>query len=154
MQTWRPDGTRQERTGWRDARVSARHREWGFHCPAVDLDFLVAEYNVGKPVALIEYKHFQARMPMLEHPTYRALTDLSDNYSDGSLPFIVAFYWPGIWAFRAHPVNGVAKAHFVEGEMLTEREFVTRLYRLRRLRLTRTIHDKLNDLLPTSEAAE
>lgn len=154
MQNWSPDGTRQERTGWRDGAISARHREWGFNCPAVDLDFLVAEYNVGKPVALIEYKHFLARTPVLEHATYRALTDLSDNYLEGSLPFLVAFYWPDIWAFRCLPVNGTAKAHFTDGEVLTEREFVTRLYRLRRLRLTRELEGKLNDILPAMEAAE
>lgn len=153
MQNWSPDGTRHERTGWRDAAVSARHREWGFNCPAVDLDFLVAEYNVGKPVGLIEYKHYLAREPNILHPTYRALTDLSDNYLNGSLPFLIAFYWPDIWAFRCLPVNGTAKAHFAENEILTERQFVTRLYRLRRLRLARELEDKLNDLLPPSEAA-
>lgn len=37
-----------ERTGWRDENLSRRHREWGFHCPAVDLGFLLIEYDTGE----------------------------------------------------------------------------------------------------------
>lgn len=144
---------RPERTHWRDQRISLRHRDWGYNCPAVDLDFLVAEYNVGKPVALAEYKHFRARVPSLLHPTYRALTALADGYTDKPLPFFVAFYWPDIWAFKITPVNDVAKEHFANDERLSEYEFVRRLYRLRRLVLTQEIADKLNHQLPPSEAA-
>jgi hypothetical protein len=152
VQNWSPDGTRQERTGWRDAEISSRHRQWGFNCPAVDLDFLVAEYNVGKPVALIEYKHHHARQPVLDHPTYRALSDLADHYSPAPLPFLVAFYWPDVWAFRVVPVNETARFHFQRGQILTERSFVRELYRLRRLTLARELEGKLLDVLP-GEAA-
>lgn len=148
MQNWSPDGTRSERTGWRDESISRRHREWGFNCPAVDLDFLVAEYNIGKPVALIEYKHFRARQPVLKHATYRALADLADGYANSPLPFLIAFYWPDIWAFRVTPVNNVANQHFADGELLCERDFVARLYRLRRLTLTRHLEAFLNTALP------
>ena len=87
---------RAERTEWRDLDLSKRHRAWGFNCPAVDLDFLMVEYNLGKAVAIVEYKHFRARWPNLQHPTYRALADLADNYNGlaGGLPFFVVFYWP------------------------------------------------------------
>ena len=74
---------REERTGWRDARISARHRLWGFNCPSVDLDFLLVEYHLGKPVGLVEYKHYQAQEPNVIHPTYRALIDLADHYQPG-----------------------------------------------------------------------
>lgn len=144
---------RQERTHWRDQEISLRHREWGFNCPAVDLDFLVAEYNIGKPVALVEYKHFNAQAPNLLHPTYRALTDLADGYRNKPLPFLVAFYWPEIWAFRILPVNDVARGSFAETEELSEFEFVRRLYRLRRLVLAQQIADKLSRRLPPLEAA-
>lgn len=148
MQRWSGDGVRQERTGWRDESISNRHRAWGFNCPAVDLDFLVAEYNVGKPVALVEYKHHKARSPNLRHATYRALADLADRYSGGPLPFVVAFYWPGIWAFRITPVNSISREHFECEELLTEHEFVVRLYRLRRLTLSRELSGKLSKKLP------
>jgi hypothetical protein len=32
-----------------------------FNCPAVDLDFVMAEHNHGLPVALIEYKERHAK---------------------------------------------------------------------------------------------
>lgn len=119
---------RQERTGWRDLDLSKRHRMWGFNCPAVDLDFLMVEYNLGKPVGLIEYKHFKAQPPNLKHPTYRALVTLATM---ANLPFMIAFYWPGIWAFRVIPVNEKAKESFKLNEELTEQEFVRRLYAMR-----------------------
>src|SRR5262245_54940974 len=95
------DGVRKERTGWRDAEISQRHRMWGFNCPAVDLDFLMVEYNIGKPVGLVEYKHYCAAFPNVQHATYRALAELADV---AMLPFVIAFYWPAIWAFVVHPV--------------------------------------------------
>ena len=147
-QNWSPDGTRQERTGWRDAGISARHRVWGFNCPAVDLDFLVVEYNVGKPVGIIEYKHFRARDPVLSHATYRALGALADGYKDGPLPLMVAFYWPDIWAFQVLPVNTAAKGAFALNEVLSERDFVMRLYRMRRRVLAKELADKLSTELP------
>jgi len=142
---------RQERTGWRDGAISARHRHWGFNCPAVDLDFLVVEYNVGKPVALIEYKHNAARLPDLKHATYRALATLADGYRE-PLPFVVAFYWPDIWAFRITPVNATARRHFADDEMLCERDFVRRLYRLRRLTLTAHLEGTLSVQMPAEAA--
>lgn len=142
-----------ERTGWRDKEISQRHRVWGFNCPAVDLDFVMAEYHIGKPVGLIEYKDHHARMPDLLHPTYRALADLADGYREEGLPFILAFYWSDVWAFRVYPVNTCAKGHFSQGEMLTELAFVKRLYRLRSLALTEHLMKCLHDELPVEEMA-
>ncbi len=135
-----------ERTGWRDEAISKRHREWGFDCPAADLDFLVVEYNIGLPVALIEYKHFRAQNPVIKHPTYCALTALADRAPP--IPFLIVFYWPEIWAFRVLPINEVSKTNFQEGELLTEFDFVARLYHMRRLVLSQNISSKLNRLLP------
>ena len=41
----------------RDAWLSGRHRVWGSNVPAMDLDFILAEYDKCVPVALIDYKH-------------------------------------------------------------------------------------------------
>ena len=151
MQQRSADGTRLERTGWRDAEVSARHREWGFNCPAVDLDFLMVEYNLGKPVGLIEYKHHCSIMPLnLKHPTYRALSELANC---AQLPFLIAKYWKRNWSFRVIPVNDVAQQHYSNPEDMSEREFVQRLYRLRRLVLTNAISDNLFDEKPPPELA-
>lgn len=140
--------TSYERTGWRDERISRRHRRWGCACPAVDLDFLLVEYNFGGPVALIEYKAVGAQTPNTMHPTYRALTLLADGYKHGSLPFLIAFYWPDVWAFRIHPVNLCAKEHFRDAEILTERQFVDRLYGLRDLVISDYLSRRLNNQLP------
>jgi hypothetical protein len=41
----------------RDAWLSGRHRVWGRDVPAMDLDFILAEYDRCVPMALIDYKH-------------------------------------------------------------------------------------------------
>lgn len=123
-----------ERTGWRCEDISRRHREWGFNCPAVDLDFLMAEYNYSKPVALVEYKEARCADPNLQHPTYRTLANLADGYVEGSLPFVIAFYEPIAWWFRVLPVNDAARDHWrhCANEILTEQRFVRGLYLLRK----------------------
>lgn len=151
QQSFLPNGVRAERTGWRDADVSARHRMWGFNCPAVDLDFLMVEYNIGKPVGIVEYKFHKSQQPLnLNHPTYRALRELADV---AGLPFLIAYYWKEIWAFRIVPVNVVAQQTFTENQVMTERQFVMALYRLRRLVLTQEIEQHLMDELPPDQEA-
>lgn len=140
-------GVRKERSGWRDEEISNRHRLWGFNCPCVDLDFLVAEYNVGLPVALIEYKHFKAGVPNLKHPTYRALSALCDGYNNKPLPFFVARYWPEFWAFKVTPVNA-ASQYLVKREILSEADYVKGLYILRRLVIEEQVLKKLNTIIP------
>jgi hypothetical protein len=120
--------TAYERTGWRDERISARHRQWGYNCPAVDLDFLVAEYNVGEPVALVEYKHESAQQAQLQHPTYRALSSLCRR---ADLPFMVVYYRPDPWRFLVVPVNERAVAFYRGPQSLSERRFVKSLYVMR-----------------------
>lgn len=96
--------TAYERSGWRDKEISQRHRSWGFNCPAVDLDFLMVEYNLGCPVAVVEYKHHLSTETNFKHPTYRALGQLYDERGK-QLPLLVAKYWPDIWAFKHLPLN-------------------------------------------------
>jgi hypothetical protein len=139
------DGVRQERSGWRDREISARHRQWGASCPAVDLDFLLAEIHVGEPTALVEYKHFRARPINAGAAVITALRRLADR---AGIPFLIAKYWPQSWAFRVFPMNDLARDHFQDPEDLTERAFVQRLYRLRRLTLTRALSESLLDVLP------
>ena len=148
---------RTERTGWRCEAISRRHREWGYNCPAVDLDFVVAEYNHGKPVALIEYKDHHARQPDLLHPTYQALIALADGYSGGAIPCLIAVYCPEQWWFRVVPLNEVARIHYAHirsSETLTEQRFVRSLYLLRQKTLTQEDEQaigRLNNDLPIGE---
>ena len=140
---------KQKRTGWREQQISERHRQWGFNCPAVDLDFLLVEYNIGKPVAVVEYKRYGALEPNLKHPTYRALSELANG---AKIPFIIVFYWPKIWAFQAYPVNKYAKEHFVWGEKFSEDGFVKKLYQLRQCVLLKAIEYKLNKECPPANS--
>lgn len=135
-----------ERTGWRDQALSERHRTWGVACTAVDLDLVLVEYHLSRPVALVEYKHHRARIDW-SSSNYRALRDLADR---SNLPFVVAFYWPQVWSFRVHAMNDAALRHFAAGgELLTEQEFVQRLYRLRSLFVEDALLPTLRCALPS-----
>lgn len=134
MSTWR-----KERTGWRDSDLSERHGHWGFNCPAVDLDFVMMEYNHGKPCALVEYKHKNARQPDPSHATYKALVDLADNYAPGPLPCFIATYDRETWSFTVLPLNQRAKDYYAKfiGKTMTEQQFVKSLHLLRKAVLSR-----------------
>jgi len=142
-----------ERTGWRCQAISQRHRAWGYNCPSVDLDFVVAEYNHGLPVAIVEYKERRVGKQDFDHPTYQALKSLADNYKTRPLPFFVARYCPDDWWFVVIPLNEEARKWFAEfgDRPMTEQQFVRRLYLLRKRILT--IQDEecisaLNNILP------
>jgi hypothetical protein len=64
---------------------------------------------VGEPAALVEYKHFRARPINPGAATVVALRRLADR---AEIPFLVAWYWPGSWAFRVHPLNDLARELF------------------------------------------
>jgi hypothetical protein len=144
---------KEERTGWRCEEISARHRAWGYNCPAVDLDFLVAEYNYGKPVALVEYKHERAAPPSLDHPTYQTLVCLADKYSDGPLPAFIARYCPRLWWFQVTALNKAARDYYgeFEGQTLSEQQFVRSLYLLRKKELNRQDLEAIASLRSTAE---
>jgi hypothetical protein len=119
----------------------------------VDLDFVVAEYNHGKPVALCEYKDKHAKPPNISHPTYLALADLADGYGSKPIPFFIATYCPVDWWFVITPVNDRAQYLFsrIAGAAITEQGFVTMLYRMRKIAMQRWDYEaisKLNNILP------
>lgn len=129
MTTWRT-----ERLGWRDERLSERHGHWGFNCPAVDIDFLLVEYNTGKTCALIEYKHKNTSPPNVQHASYRAIVDLADGYRHRALPCLIAIYDPDTWAFKVIPLNEAGIRHYAhcQNQWITEQRFVRSLYLMRK----------------------
>lgn len=142
-----------------DLELSDRHREWGSECPAVDLDFMMCEYNHGISVALVEYKHFTANLSNSNATNYAAISEL--YLKDGrQIPLFVARYWPDSWAFKTKAFNQAAidwAARFDwDGEWRdqSEQQFVRMLYRLRKDALTlgdiRTI-ELLNSAKPPLE---
>jgi hypothetical protein len=135
---------RNERTGWRDEAISERHRLYGYDAPFVDLDFVGIEYDKARVMALVEYKAKGARIPSLEHPSYRAMRELADN---SKVPFLVVFYDPQTWMYFVMPANQFAQRHFKTPVMLTERSYVEFLYRLRNRQAPAGLLEKLNHFL-------
>jgi len=119
---------REERTGWRDQRISLRHKAWGWDCPALDIDFLMLEYDGGKAAALVEYKHERAPEVRIGHPSVRAIIDLADRA--GIPAFLVRYADDFSWWYPT-PLNDRAKALLPEGRHLTEEKWVELLYRSR-----------------------
>lgn len=139
------DGVREERTGTRCLKISERHRQWGLNCPAVDIDFLMVEYDQGKPVAIVEYKEKHWDVKNTSSMTINAIKELA-----GSLPFLIAVYDSDDWSFIVHPINGAAKEHYKDWAniKMSERNFVESLYAFRKLKPNirdREVIQRLND---------
>lgn len=125
-----------------DRELSDRHRMWGHDCPAVDLDFLLCEYNHGMPVAVVDYKFHLADLGRTNQRTYETLGRLY-NEQARQLPFFIARYWPDVWAFKVKPENEAARewisrvmSSTSEWVSMTEQQYVSALYRLRKDALT------------------
>ena len=119
---------RPERSGWRDLGLSERHRKWGWDCPAVDLDFLFLEYDKGQPIAIVEYKHELARPQYVSHPTYQAMINLGTR---ANIPVFAARYKNDYSEWHVTALNTVAKKWLPKKEIMTEKAWVTFLYKLR-----------------------
>ena len=116
-----------ERTGWRDEALSRRHRMYGLNCPAVDIDFLMLEYDSGMPKALIEYKHEFAEETSLTHASYRALRHLAVM---GRIPFFVVRYTYE-WRYTVIPACNLAETYVPVRVEMAEDEYVELLYAVR-----------------------
>jgi hypothetical protein len=137
---------RQERTHWRDEQISTRHRLYGWDAPALDVDFLMVEYDSGKPSALVEYKAYGAKAVNVEHPSYRAIRVLADA---ARIPFLVAFYGAqDHWWYYVIPVNHIARRYVEVSRYFSERGYVELLYRVRGKPAPQDVLSKLNTFQP------
>ena len=139
-----------------DRELSERHYAWGQNCPAVDLDFLMCEFNRGIPIVLVDYKWQGAPLGNTNGFTFKALSGLYNEQGD-HLPFFIARYWPGTWAFKVLPVNEPAQERLSTAGWvpMTERQWVSGLYRMRQIALSRgdlATVARLNDTMPPAEA--
>lgn len=130
-----------ERTGWRDGTLSERHRLYGWDCPAVDIDFLLVEFDQLLPAAIVEYKAGLNRKPDFTAAGIRTLRTLA---SLAQLPAWLAFYDSQSWTFKVYPLNTKAERLFEYGEVLPEVVYVQRLYLCRGRRLPAKIAVQLN----------
>lgn len=119
---------RLERTHWRDEELSARHRRWGWDCPAIDLDFLMMEYDQGKATALVEYKHETAPPQRRSHPSYQALIDIGNR---AQMPVFGVRYAGDFSWFRVTPLNPFARKWLDVQSEMGEQDYVKLLYRIR-----------------------
>ena len=142
----------------RDAWLSGRHRLWGRDVPAMDLDFILAEYDRCVPIALIDYKH-EHGVINLESANTRTLIALGDMA--GIPAFIVRYghskqdgWWGDIpedsvpW-FQVIPLNVYAHGKDMPSNSnntkLSELVFVTWLYDLRGRKIPQDIVNKLTE---------
>ncbi|NPV52204.1 MAG: hypothetical protein HPY71_01620 [Firmicutes bacterium] len=119
---------RQERSGWRDKALSERHKLWGYDCPAIDIDFLLIEYDHGRASAIVEYKHEKARLRNWSLASYLAMIDLGDR---AGVPVFVCRYAGDFSWWQVIPLNGKAREYLRKETMMTEGEWVSFLYELR-----------------------
>ncbi len=119
---------RAERTGWRDEGLSQRHRKWGWDCPAVDIDFLMLEYDTGRASALVEYKNEHAKKQYASHPTYQAIIDLGNK---AGIPVLACRYSDDFSRYKVVPLNDIAKEFISTPKELNEFEWVRLLYKIR-----------------------
>ena len=136
-----------ERMGFRDMDISNRHRLWGWACPAVDIDFLMCEYNFNQPAGIIEYKHHNIGSINENNSSYKVIKNLCDQRIN-PIPFFVVLYWRDVWAFRVIPMNGKAETFVNQPTTMTEYDYVSLLYKIRRNVVKEEIADKLNRALP------
>jgi hypothetical protein len=116
----------QERSGWRDKALSERHRKWGWDAPFVDFDGI--EYDDGKPLFMVEYKHELAPPVSPQASNVRALCAVGDR---ADLPFFIVRYGSAPdWWFIVRPANKVAKKlrDLPQGR-ISERDYVLFRYR-------------------------
>jgi len=120
-----------EKYGFRDMRISERHRIYGFGCPAVDIDFLLIEYSKKIPVGVCDLKHYRAYGHVdTSHASYQAISTLA-----GDLPFWIAYYWPDTWGYVIEPINEAALKIFGTMRAMSERAYVKK-YLYKKLRGT------------------
>lgn len=130
--------TGNERSGWRDEKISKRHRMWGHDCPIVDIDFLVVEYDKCYPAALVEYKHEKAALFTKNDPNYKTLINLGNM---AGLPTFSVRYSEDFKQWTVTPLNKSAWRHLAKQVALTEKQYVTFLYKLRDRELPKWLFD-------------
>lgn len=112
--------------------VSEWHRTRGEHLPCVDMDFVVIEYDLGMPKAIIEHKHENWRCQNWNSPSFIALREVAAprRYE---LPFYVVKNKHDCSEFKVKPMN-LSALRMLSGNFqktMTEQEYDRFLHKLR-----------------------
>lgn len=124
-----------EITHWRDEELSKRHRQWGYNCPAIDVDFLLIEFDSETPIALIDYKRETA--PPVSVSKSPGLVAVGKLGNMSGLPAFVVRYAINFSWFKVLPLNKTAEGAidrhgvFRAREAITESQWVEFLYFMR-----------------------
>lgn len=122
-----------ERTNWRDEWISKKHREWGVACQATDIDWLVIEHDGPDIAGLIEYKDEHAKILTPDAIQYKVLQNLGDR---AELPVFCVRYFKDDVKFEVTSINGLANKKVPTVKLMSEREYVRFLYKLRNINAT------------------
>ena len=139
----------------RDAWLSSRHRTWGYNVPAMDVDFLMVEYDKCVPKGIIDYKHEHAILD-LTNVGAKTLCNLGNM---ASIPAFIVQYghsnqdgWWGevpedskpyfvIWPLNEHANRFMLSNNLKSSEQINEISFVEFLYQLRGRKIPQFIID-------------
>lgn len=136
-----------EKTKFRDVAFSEHHKKWGWNCPFVDIDLLVAEYDQGLPKALIEYKSHLAQFIDKRCPSYRVIRHLADC---AGIPFLIVRYSENFKKYEIIPMNDLGRRKTGGGDReMPEWQYVDFLYFLRGRKMPEGIFDKDGNLIPS-----
>ncbi len=128
---------KQEKSGWRDERLSKRHRLYGYNTPFQDIDWI--EYDNCIPVALIEYKHERSTTADVTNCQMKTLANLGNM---AGLPAFMVVY-SDKFEFWVTPLNDLAQKIIPTPDTeLTERRYVDFLYFIRGRKITDSEYDE------------
>jgi hypothetical protein len=132
---------RPERTAWRDQGLSLRHRTWGYDVPAVDIDFLMCEYDSNTPKACVEYKAMYGQIIQSDTSALKAITSLCDA---SRIPFFLVAYDPKEFWVSIKAMNAFARKYVPFPRYMSEARYVTLLYELRGRDVPSTVLSRCN----------
>jgi len=102
---------------------------------------MVIEYDSKKPKAIVEYKNENAGPILSDDPNIACLTNLANM---AGLPFFGCRYATDFKWFVVAPLNDKARQVLPEKKQMSERDYVSILYKIRGRDLPPEIAEKLN----------
>ena len=139
--------TANERTHWRDEALSLRHREYGQNLPAVDIDFMLIEYDHAEPKALAEFKHEHAQpVNVSKNPSIAAMAKLANN---ADIPAFLVRYADDFSWWKVLALNDRASSYLTNNpQIMDEAEWVSILYAVRGKQMPEAERNRIYALPP------
>lgn len=119
-----------ERSRFRDEWISQWHRSLGYGFPAVDVDFLLIEYDRRIPIALIDYKARAPKDSDIDQTSanIQAICWMADA---SGLSFWWTYYRAESKQFYPRPMNELARGLIKRERWMDEDEYTRFLKHLR-----------------------